>query len=225
MSRPRRRSGPPSRPPGGATSGGGRRGRLAVALLVVVGAVAAITLLLRPRTPAPGGAPPAPTADERVILDSLKASDQRRDWVSTLLWVERLGRLRPRDHGVLLARGTAWSNYAVDQRPSRVFPRPALRTSLERVECLRRAVGLMDSSSQVAGDRTRWLDSGERLAQLFENLGLPGDALIAYETMKQREPDAMSPAMRAYWLRALFYDPVNPDTSAYRERMRSLGLR
>jgi hypothetical protein len=31
--------------------------------------------------------------------------------------------------------------------------------------------------------------------------------------------------MRAYWLRALFYDPVAPDTSAYHERMKSLGFR
>jgi hypothetical protein len=195
-----------------------------VAAGLLIGAVI-VVLLLRQRTPAPERASTAPTAGERTILDSLKAADERRDWVSTLLWVERLGQLRPHDHGVLLARGTAWSNYAVDQRPGRVFPRPALRTSLERIACLRRAVGLMDSSSQVAGDRARWLDSGERLAQLYENLGLPGDALIAYETMKQREPDAMAPAMRAYWLRALFYDPVAPDTSAYRERMKRLGLR
>lgn len=181
-------------------------------------------ILLRPRTPAPERTSSTPTTDERVILDSLKAADLRRDWVSTLFWVERLGRLRPHDHGVLLARGTAWSNYAVDQRPSRVLARPALRTSLERIACLRRAIGLMDSSSQVANERTRWLDSGQRLGELYENLGLPGDALLAYETMKQREPDELLPAMRAYWLRARFYDPVNPDTSAYRERMRSLGL-
>ena len=159
------------------------------------------------------------------MLDSLKAADARKDWVSTLLWAERLGAKRPLDHGVLLARGTAWSNYAIDQRPGRLRPRPALRTSLERVGCLRRALGLVDSSSMAANTPARWLDSGERLARLYETLGLPGDALLAYETIKQRMPGKLSPAMRAYWLRALLYDPVNPDTSEYHRRMQSLGLR
>ena len=165
------------------------------------------------------------TYDERTILDSLRVTDARRDWVNTLLWSERLGRIRPRDPAVLLARSTAWSNYALAQRPGRVIARPALRTSFERVACLRRAVGLMDSSAMSAGTPAQWLDAGERLAQLYETLGLPGDALIAHEAIKQRMPDEMGPALRAYWLRALFYDPVDPDTSAYHERMKGLGLR
>ena len=159
------------------------------------------------------------------MFDSLMAADRRRDRASTLLWIERLGRLRPRDHEVLLARGTAWSDYAVEQRPRRVAARPALRTSLQRTECLRRAVGLMDSSARLAAKPSGWLAARDRLGQLYENLGLPGDALIVYEGIKQRMPDELGPAWRAYWLRALFYDPVSPDTSAYHERIRSLGLR
>ncbi len=190
-------------------------------LIVLVAAV----VLMRPRSPEP--ARPAASAgdDERTILDSLRAADERRDWVSTLLWVERLGRIRPRDDVVLRSRGTAWSNYAVDQRPGRVFPRPALRSSLERMECLRRAAGLMDSSAQIAVDPAQWLDSRERLAKLYENLGLPGDALIAYGTITERLPNEINPAMRARWLRALFHDPVDPDTSASQGRMKSLGRR
>lgn len=192
--------------------------------MLVVVAVAAVALL-RPRLREPERPAQSTVADERTILDSLQAADARRDWVSTVLWSERLGRIRPRDHAVLIARGSAWSNYAVDQRPGRVFPRPALRTSLERMECQRRAVGLMDSSALATGELAQWLDSGERLAQLYEHLGLPGDALLAYETIKHRLPDELGPAIRAYWLRALFYDPVDPDTSAYHERMKSLGVR
>jgi len=166
-----------------------------------------------------------PTVSDRAMLDSLAAADARRDWVSALRWAEQLGRTHANDHGVLLARGIAWTNYASEQRPGRVFARPALRTSLERMACQRRAIGLMDSSSRVAGDAQRWIDSGARLADLYETLGLPGDALIAYETIKQRQPDAVAPALRAYFLRAVFYDPVHPDTSAYHERVKAMGQR
>jgi hypothetical protein len=200
------------------------RGRLGTVALIALPIVVA-ALLLRPRGDAPGRSPHTITADERGLLDSLKAADSRRDWVTTLFWAERLGAKRPGDHGVLLARGTAWSNYAVDQRPGRARPRPALRTSLERAECMRRALGLMDSSAMAAATPAKWLDSMERLAELDETLGLPGDALIAHETVKQRLPHEMDPALRAYWLRALFYDPVHPDTSEYHRRMRSLGRR
>lgn len=225
MSRARPRPARAPRSSDRAASPPRRRGRRnAIAALLVI-ALVAVVLLLRSRTPEPDRPAASTAADARMILDSLKAADARRDWVNTLLWSERLGRIRPRDHAVLLARGTAWSDYAVDQRPGRVFPRPALRTSLERTECRRRAVGLMDSSARVARELAQWLDSGERLAELYEHLGLPGDALLAYETIKHRLPDELGPAMRAYWLRALFYDPVNPDTSAYHERMKSLGLR
>jgi len=184
---------------------------------MLIVAVAA-ALLLRPRHPAPGRLAGISATDERTIFDSLMAADTRRDRVSTLLWVERLGRIRPSDHEVLLARGTAWSDYAVDQRPRRVVARSALRTSLQRTECLRRAVGLMDSSARLAPKPGGWLAARDRLGQLYENIGLAGDALIVYEAIKLRMPDEPGPALRAYWLRALFYDPVSPDTSAYHDR-------
>jgi hypothetical protein len=214
----RHRAGPKPPPP---RRGLGRLGTVVlIALPIVVAA-----LLLRPRGDTSDRSSRAITTDDRAMLDSLKAADARRDWVTTLFWAEQLGARRPRDHGVLLARGTAWSNYALDQRPSRALARPALRTSLERAECMRRALALMDSSAMAAGVPAKWVDSMERLAQLDETLGLPGDALIAYETVKQRLPDQMGPALRAYWLRALFYDPVHPDTSEWDRRMRSLGRR
>lgn len=201
---------------------GGAGVRLAALFLALAITGLAATLYLRSHRPASRSKEASP---ERAILDSLKAADARADWVSTLLWVERLGRLRPRDAAVLRSRGTAWSNYAVDQRPRRVYSRPAVRTSLERIEHLGHAAVLMDSSVQVAAEPDEWLESGERLAELYENLGLPGDALAAYEIVKERMPDEMSPAMHVYWLRARFYDPVHPDTSAYHEQMQRLGRR
>jgi hypothetical protein len=198
------------------------RVRVLIAALAVIALVVTVVIV---RTRGPGGVAPITSAPDQVLLDSLQAADARRDWVTTLMWAERLGAVRPRDHGVLLARGTAWSNFAVDQRVGRVRPRPALRTSLERMACMARALRLIDSSLVAADTPARWLESGTRIAQLHEALGLPGDALIAYESMKQRLPNEPAPAMRAYWMRALFYDPVHPDTSEWDRYMRSTGQR
>ena len=203
---------------------GPARGRV-VGIAIIVLALLITVALMRSRRPGSQSTAPITPATDRVLLDSLQAADARRDWVTTLRFAEHLGVMHPLDHGVLLARGTAWSNYAVDQRVGRVRPRPALRTSLERTACMRRAVGLMDSSSIAADTEARWLDSGTRLAQLYEALGLTGDALIAYETIKQRLPNEPAPAMRAYWMRALFYDPVHPDTSEWDRYMKREGRR
>jgi len=201
-------------PPPPKPRGLGRFGTLALIALPLILAA----LLLRPRGNGPGPAPSATATPYQVLVDSLKVADARRDWVTTLMLAERMGELRPRDHAVLLARGTAWSNFAIDQRGGRLHARPAVRLSLERMECLRHALALMDSSAMVAPDSSRWLDSGDHLAQLNETLGLPGDALIAYEMIKQRMPHVIAPALRAYWLRALCYDPVHPDTSEWHQR-------
>jgi hypothetical protein len=214
----RRPSGPKPSPPG---SGLRRLGTAAlVALPIIVAA-----LLLRPHGDKPDRTSRATTIDDQAMLDSLRLADARRDWVTSLYWAELLGARRPRDYFVLFARGTAWSNYALDQRPSRALARPALRTSLERVGCTRRALTLLDSAGMVVSQPDKWVKSMIRLGQIDETMGLPGDALITYEAVKQRLPDQIDAAMRAYWLRALFYDPVNPDTSEWDRRMRRLGRR
>jgi hypothetical protein len=192
-----------------------------MAAVVIVSASVVAYLHWRPPATGPGGSRAAVDSDY-AMLDSLKGADARRDWVDALRWAERLGRVRPNDHGILLARGIAWTNYATDQRMGRVFPRPPLRTSLERIDCQRRAIGLMDSSSRAARGAQQWIDSGQRLADLYDVLGLPGDALIVYETIKQHQPDAFEPALRAYMFRALFNDPLNPDTSEYHREMERL---
>jgi hypothetical protein len=199
-------------------------GRLVTAALIALSIIVA-ALLLRAHGNTANHALRAVTIDDQALLDSLVAANARRDWESALFWAERLGPRRPRDHYVLLARGTAWNNYAVEQRPGRALARPALRTSLQRMDCLRRALSLSDSSAKVARGRDKWVESMMRLGHINETLGLSGDALIAYETVKQRLPDELGSAYRAYWLRALFYDPVHPDTSEWDRRMRSLGRR
>src|SRR5262249_47477445 len=154
-------------------------------------------LLLRPRKETT-----APSVDG-TMLDSLVAADARGDRVATLLWAERLGAKHPRDHDVLLARGTALSDFGVAQHGHRLLLRPGLRTSLERMECKRRAVTLIDSSARVTTMAKKWVDSVNRLGELEETLGLPGDALMHYELIKLKRPREFAPIMRAYWLRAL----------------------
>jgi hypothetical protein len=216
MSRGRRRA--KERPRRSAPRRSGARAGLVIVVLIVLAGFA----VWRVRPLGPGR-----TVSDRdhVLLDSLKAVDQRHDWVAAVRIAEQLGRTHPNDHGVLFARGVAWTNYAMEQRPGRIHPRPPLRTSLERIACQRRAIGLLDSSSRATSDADRWIDSGRRLADLYDTFGLPGDALITYEIIKLRQPEAVAPAVRAYFLRAMIHDPFHPDTSAYHEQLKRMGLR
>lgn len=209
-------------PPAAPRARGRRRlGTIALLALPIVFAV----VLLRLRDRWPRWSDPVATMTDRDMLQNLEAADVRRDWVTALLWAERLGARRPRDSMVLRARATAWSNYAVARRPTRALERPALRTSLDRSACMRRALVLFDSAATSATTAPLWLDAMVRLAECDETLGLPGDALLVYETVKQRLPDQIAPALRAYWVRALLYDPIHPDTSAWDQHMRRIGMR
>ena len=208
--------------PGGTRRPSGAGPSRLVGALIVVFAIVLGVWLVRGHRP---GTLARTSAGERALLDSLQAADARKDWVTTLRFAERLGALRPRESSVYLARGTAWSNYAVAQRPGRAIARSALRTSLERIECLNRALALTDSAGMSARTSEQWVKAMRRLADMDETIGLPGDALLADESIKQRAPGEIEPALRAYWLRALFYDPVHPDTSEWDRRMRSLGRR
>jgi hypothetical protein len=90
---------------------------------------------------------------------------------------------------------------------------------------MNRSLSYTDSSGMSARNTEQWVKAMRRLAETDETIGLPGDALLAQESIKQRAPDEIGAALRAYWLRALFYDPVNPDTSEWDRRMRSIGER
>ena len=130
--------------------------------------------------------------------------------------------LWPLDSRILQVRGTAWSNYGIGQPQVRAIPRSAVRTSLERTACQIRALGLTDSAAMFAHTPEDWMNAVQRLGELQEVQGLPGDALLAYELMRRRtrgEPVAM---VRAYWLRAMLHNPTHPDTSEW-DRRRSLS--
>lgn len=159
------------------------------------------------------------------MFDSLSTAQNRRDWPAALLWAERLAPRHPRASPVLLARASAWSNYGIDQRPYRVHPRPALRTCLERIACQIRAIELADSAAMFARDVVEWTEAVQRLGQLQEIQGSPGDALVAFELIRRRRRDEPVAVLRATWLRAMIRDPIRPDTTLWDLRMRQLGLR
>jgi hypothetical protein len=188
---------------------------------IVIAAIAASIWLIRANRPAVA----TRLEDPAAVAESLRIAEQRKDWESTLRFAETLGRLRPLNSAVYLARGTAWSNYAVAQRSGRVFERPALRTSLERSAAIARSMALTDSAGIVARTPEQWIDATKHLAELEETIGLPGDALLAQESIKEKQPGNLDAMLRAYWLRAVLYDPVHPDTSAWDRRMRMLGRR
>ena len=50
-------------------------------------------------------------------------------------------------------------------------------------------------------------------------------ALAIYEAVLERAPGSRRPAVRAYWLHALYRDPVRPDSGAYRAQMARLDAR
>lgn len=216
--------GPADREPSSGPAWMSRRLRRRLGLLALVVVAALVTaLILRPWSRPV--ADPALALADAAMLDSLKAADARRDWVAAVDWAERLAVRHPRDPALLLARATAWSNFGVAQRPMRTRMRPALRTSLERIACQRRAFTLADSAAMAARDDAAWVRAMTMLGEMEETLGLPGDALIVYEMIKQRKPDETPAALRAYWLRALLYDPVDPDTSAWDAYQRRIGKR
>jgi hypothetical protein len=191
-------------------------------LLVVALAILALLQRSNHRVPIPVAGPVV--LSTQALMENLEESDRRRDWEGSLYWAERIGAVRPRDSGVLLSRGSAWSNYGIGQRQARAIPRPAVRTSLERTACQIRAFGLVDSAAIFARNYDEWIGAVQQLGRLQEVQGLPGDALLAFELIRRRvrgEPVAL---LRTHWLRAMLHDPVHPDTSEWDRRMRGLGL-
>ncbi|MBI3540062.1 MAG: hypothetical protein HY076_07295, partial [Candidatus Eisenbacteria bacterium] len=183
---------------------GGSRGGLhpiAVAAIVLVATAIGVWLVRANRDVAR-----LRGVDPKALTDSLRIADATHDWVSTLRFAEALGRIEPLQHAVLLARGTAWSNFAIAARPWQTIERPALRTSLERVTCLARAMTLTDSAGIVARTTGQWIAATQHLADLEESMGLPGDALMALESIKAKQPDQLQALLRAYWLRAVLFD-------------------
>lgn len=178
-------------------------------VLVVAGGVAlAWDFFMRPK---PRHVSNLPTAGMTTqgMLDSLRGCVQGRDWERALQWAHACNVSQPRAAGLLLNESLAWHNYA--QGGSRRWAgRSASRTSLDRMELERMSAVLNDSAAAVARDDAEWANIRRWRGEQYEVLGLPLDAMQAYDEAMQRVPGFKPARDRMAWLQRMLVDPMNP---------------
>ena len=179
-------------------------------LVIVAGLIAVIVTLIALRATRERRAPPV--LSDAAMADSADVANAQHRWVRYLYWVGRLDLAHPRNSDLTRRRGAGWHNYAVEARPVLAIARPALRTSIERIGCERRALVLLDSAAALATTPEHLSNAHIARGMLFEHLGLPGDALIAYERVRLRYPDNKAAQSKVFWVRAALGDPAVPDT-------------
>jgi hypothetical protein len=148
------------------------------------------------------------------MADSLAAATRVLDTERALDWATRLDRAMPGQSSVVRNVGVAHHNYATYQRMRHVRPRPALRTSLDRLHHERLALALVDSAAALARTDEEWTRAREWRARLFDYLGLPIEALAAYDEPAGRGIAYPPMAERAAKLRARLADPLAADDTA-----------
>ncbi len=203
---------PPRRPRGRtparahASRGRGRAALLALAFLVALGTLAG-WWFTRPRArPAPVG---DPSTTRAALLESLQVADAAQDWERQLVLTRLLVDREPRSSPLLLGLGLAWNNYAwVGGRYARA--RTSTRTTLERMRIERWAFQLLDSAATVARTPEGLTLVQVWRGQMYENLGLPADALALYQSALGRSPGDAKARERTSFVMKQFHDPVAP---------------
>jgi hypothetical protein len=200
----------PPRPGAGSTRATGALTRSRAALLAALVAVAFALLWWR-IAPRPHAAEEIATrglATEQM-LDSLRACVGAKDWDRALLWARAANRSRPGTASLILNEGLQSHNYA--QSGSGRWPgRSAARTSLDRMELEKRAAAMFDSAAAVARTDDEWANIQRWRGEQYEVLGLPLDALRAYDDALDRAPDFKPARARAEWLQRMFVRPADP---------------
>jgi hypothetical protein len=150
------------------------------------------------------------------MLDSLRVSVGAKDWDRALLWARAASRLRPGTASLILNEGLQSHNYA--QAGSGRWPgRSAARTSLDRMELEKRAAAMFDSAGAVARTDVEWANIQRWRGEQYEVLGLPLDAMRAYEDALDRVPDYKPARDRLAWLQRLFVRPADPASVTARD--------
>lgn len=183
------------RPRGAALRGRWRRGVLLAALPVALLLGVRVGLRWRWRHGAARIATPAEELTRAALADSAREALRHNDWDRAQVLFGRLLRLDPRDPTLLLGSGLALHNGIWLQDPRQ--RRPPCRTSLERLGAERRALALMDSAAACAVGFERWARVRERVAQVYQNLGLFADALDVYRDIQSRNPQYVDARVRA----------------------------
>jgi hypothetical protein len=179
-------------------------------LVIVIGLFVVVGALIGLRAARQRGA--ASAFSDAAMSDSVDTANNQHRWVSYLYWVGQLDLAHPHNSDLVRRRGAGWHNFAVEARPMLAMQRPALRTSLERIASERRALVLLDSAATLATTPQQWSSAHLSRGRVFEHLGLPGDALIAYERVKQKYPDDRVAQMGAYWVHSALDAPDVADT-------------
>lgn len=157
---------------------------------------------------------PPVTADLplHAVLDSARVAANGTDHTAALRWAEVLAARLPRSSPALLNLALAVNNESLTHEPHVGGSRPALRSSLERIEARLRTFALLDSAATVAGSPEEWLRVRQSYGESMETLGLPLDAIAAYVDVRSRAPNDAKSAGRIVWVRDRLRNPLLPDT-------------
>lgn len=181
---------------------------LAVVAIVIVSGLA----LIRGRTGGhAGGDDPASDLGSPEMLERERQAIARKDWVEAYDWAARLAQREPRNASLLLGEGTALHNVAWGVKHS--GERFTARTSLDRLTLDLQAMALMDSAARLADTPEMWARARGWQGQLYEVLGLPGDALDIYYEVGQRVPTDPKAIGRGRYVLNLFHDPTTSGTT------------
>jgi hypothetical protein len=148
-----------------------------------------------------------------AMAESTVAADRAKDWVGVLHWARLMSAAEPSNPTLLLLLALAWHNHAFEgAKYGRV--RSATRTSLERIEMESRALALIDSAAVGTKSDEQWARAVSLGGQVYENLGLPIDALQCYSTVRGRMPDYAPVLPRVAFVAMSLRDPLTlPATS------------
>jgi hypothetical protein len=177
-----------------------------LATIGVAVAVVAIAIVLRRRAPAPP--PPMSQATFIALAESLDVATASSDWDRAYDVSSRLARSYPRHSGVIRKLAVALHNRTVAERVEHGVRRPAVRTSLERIERTVTVLALLDSAAALASDPSEWALARQWKGQTLERVGLPLDAVEVYEDILVRIPSFAPAVQRAAAVRVLLENPA-----------------
>lgn len=182
-----------------------------VLVLLLVGVAAAALFLWRGRGASP---PTSPSLGVNGLagasmLDSTRARFDAHDWVGGLVWAHALNVAYPGTANYLIIEALAWHNYAREGMEL-TGGHPATRTSLDRIECEKRAFALLDSAASVAPDSLIRANISHWRGSQYELLGFPMDAYAAYDAGLKLAPGHPDLLKRAAWLQRVLIRPGDP---------------
>ena len=217
MKRPRPKQGRPGRASRRARRGADRRQEVRLFLLrlrpwrVQLAALAAVVVLgvvgvlvwraidMRRRYP---------HLSAYALADSLAATTARHDYDASLTWARALAAADPRNSIVIRKLAVALHNQATMVDSSRGRARPPYRTSLDRMRREHLALACLDSALTLAsGNGDNWRRAEGWKGRLYEYLGLPLEALEAYQAVGSVAPGDSEVVERAQAVEVLLLNP------------------